>query len=173
MTDEAERWSKLDKVTISEFKDEDGIVNEFGLMYAQQDARSNQPPPFFGSLPSDPQSLASRCGRYHVRKSFPLHYQVFKQTASHLPHEGNSEQLFSRSGALSDDNGKMGCSQVSGNTGNTGLAQKAAHHLVVGELDARCTSRCGRRRLPAQTRRSDHNRRSWVQHNPALGISGK
>ena len=30
-----------------------------------------------------------------------------KQTASHLPHEGNSEQLFSRSGALSDDNGKM------------------------------------------------------------------
>ena len=30
-----------------------------------------------------------------------------KQTASHIPHEGNSEQLFSRSGALSDDNGKM------------------------------------------------------------------
>ena len=44
---------------------------------------------------------------YHVRKAFPLHYTVFKQTASHLPHEGNSEQLFSRSGALSDDNGKM------------------------------------------------------------------
>ena len=32
---------------------------------------------------------------------------VFKQTASHIPHEGNSEQMFSRSGALSDDNGKM------------------------------------------------------------------
>ena len=32
---------------------------------------------------------------------------MFKQTASHLPHEGNSEQLFSRSGALSDDNAKM------------------------------------------------------------------
>ena len=44
---------------------------------------------------------------YCVRSSFPLHYIVFKQTASHLPHEGNSEQLFSRSGALSDDNGKM------------------------------------------------------------------
>ena len=27
--------------------------------------------------------------------------------ASHLPHEGNSEQLFSRTGALSDNNGKM------------------------------------------------------------------
>ena len=44
---------------------------------------------------------------YHYRHSFPLHYIVFKQTASHLPHEGNSEQLFSRSGALSDNNGKM------------------------------------------------------------------
>ena len=42
-----------------------------------------------------------------AKKSFPLHYIVFRQTASHLPHEGNSEQLFSRSGALSDDNGKM------------------------------------------------------------------
>ena len=44
---------------------------------------------------------------YHLRKSFPLHYTVFRQTASHIPHEGNSEQLFSRSGALSDNNGKM------------------------------------------------------------------
>ena len=44
---------------------------------------------------------------YKVRNQFPLHYIVFKQTASHIPHEGNSEQLFSRSGALSDDNGKM------------------------------------------------------------------
>ena len=44
---------------------------------------------------------------YRVRTSFPLHYIVFQQTASHLPHEGNSEQLFSRSGALSDPNGKM------------------------------------------------------------------
>ena len=44
---------------------------------------------------------------YDLRTSFPLHYIVFKQTASHLPHEGNSEQLFSRAGNLSDDNGKM------------------------------------------------------------------
>jgi hypothetical protein len=45
---------------------------------------------------------------YDLRtSSFPLHYIVFKQTASHLPHEGNSEQLFSRAGNLSDDNGKM------------------------------------------------------------------
>ena len=66
----------LDKNTVLEYTDSDGIVNEFALVY-----------------------------RY--RQSFPLHYVVFKQTASHLPHEGNSEQLFSRSGALSDDNGKM------------------------------------------------------------------
>ena len=52
---------------------------------------------------------------YHVRKSFPLHYIVFKQTASHLPHEGNSEQLFSRAGFLSDDkNGKTKDSQKLG-----------------------------------------------------------
>ena len=42
-----------------------------------------------------------------MRHTFHLHYIVFRQTASHIPHEGNSEQLFSRSGALSDDNGKM------------------------------------------------------------------
>ena len=46
------------------------------------------------------------CKRYHERRSFPLHYTVFKQTASHIPHEGNSEQLFSRSGKLSDNNGR-------------------------------------------------------------------
>ena len=76
VTAEAARWAELDKKTIGEFRDDEGIVNEFALMY-------------------------------HVRNSFPLHYIVFKQTASHIPHEGNSEQLFSRSGALSDDNGKM------------------------------------------------------------------
>ena len=44
---------------------------------------------------------------YHFRNKFPLHYIIFKQTASHLPHEGNTEQLFSRAGDLSDSNGKM------------------------------------------------------------------
>ena len=33
---------------------------------------------------------------------FPLHFIVFKQVSSHIPHEGNVEQLFSRSGYLSD-----------------------------------------------------------------------
>ena len=36
-----------------------------------------------------------------------LFYIVFKQVSSHIAHEGNSEQLFSRSGMLSDDNSKM------------------------------------------------------------------
>jgi hypothetical protein len=38
------------------------------------------------------------------RKAFPLHYFVFRQTASHLPHEGNVEQIFSLGGRLSDPN---------------------------------------------------------------------
>ena len=76
VTEEAARWANLDKKTIREYRDDDGIVNEFALIY-------------------------------HLRHIFPLHFIVLKQTASHLPHEGNSEQLFSRSGSLSDDNGKM------------------------------------------------------------------
>ena len=48
---------------------------------------------------------------YHLRQSFPLHFIVFKQTASHLPHEANSPTLSSYLLALgrrlSDDNGKM------------------------------------------------------------------
>ena len=35
---------------------------------------------------------------------FPLHFIVFKQISSHIPHEGNVEQLFSRSGYLFDPN---------------------------------------------------------------------
>ena len=65
VTDEAHRWSSLDKATILEHTDSAGIMNEFALLY-------------------------------DLRTSFPLKYIVFKQTASHLPHEGNSEQLFSR-----------------------------------------------------------------------------
>ena len=60
----------------------------------------------FVSVPASSTSLHS-CTVYHLRQSFPLHYTVFKQTASHIPHEGNNEQLFSRSGYLSDDNGRM------------------------------------------------------------------
>eukprot|EP00966_Prymnesium_polylepis_P291719 6737728-Prymnesium_polylepis.1 len=35
-----------------------------------------------------------------VRDSCALHYTVFKQYASHLPHEANVEQLFLRSGNI-------------------------------------------------------------------------
>ena len=35
-----------------------------------------------------------------LRERFPLH--VFKQAASHLPHEANIEQFFSRAANLSD-----------------------------------------------------------------------
>ena len=36
------------------------------------------------------------------RKRFPLHFIVFKQTASHLPYEANVERVFSLAGYLSD-----------------------------------------------------------------------
>ena len=41
-----------------------------------------------------------------LRHRFPLHLLVFKQTASHLPHEANVEQFFSRAGNLADPNQK-------------------------------------------------------------------
>ena len=41
---------------------------------------------------------------WQLRNEFPLHKIVFQQTASHLPHEGNCENVFSRAGHLSDPN---------------------------------------------------------------------
>ena len=41
---------------------------------------------------------------WHMRHRFPLHFIVFKQVSSHLPHEANVEQYFSRAGKLSDPN---------------------------------------------------------------------
>jgi hypothetical protein len=37
-----------------------------------------------------------------LRERFPLHFFVFKQVASHLAHEANVEQVFSRAGGLSN-----------------------------------------------------------------------
>ena len=34
------------------------------------------------------------------RQEFPLHFFVFKQTASHLPHKANVEQIFFLGGAI-------------------------------------------------------------------------
>ena len=44
---------------------------------------------------------------YSFRNRFPLHYFVFKMTASHLPHEANVEQVFSRAKRLADPNTHM------------------------------------------------------------------
>jgi hypothetical protein len=41
---------------------------------------------------------------WELRESFPMHFIVFKQTACHLSHEANVEQVFSRAGNLSDPN---------------------------------------------------------------------
>ena len=76
LTDEVERWLRMEQYRIDDFIDDDGVVNEMEMIYS-------------------------------MRSAFPLHYCVFKQVCSHICHEGNTEQLFSLSGALSDDNGKM------------------------------------------------------------------
>ena len=36
------------------------------------------------------------------RERFPLHFTIFKQTATHLAHEANVEQVFSRAGQLTE-----------------------------------------------------------------------
>ena len=41
---------------------------------------------------------------WELRYRFPLHYIVFKQVSSHLPHEANVEEYFSRAGKISDPN---------------------------------------------------------------------
>ena len=41
---------------------------------------------------------------WQLRALFPLHFLVFKQTASHLAAEANVEQVFSRAGQLSEVN---------------------------------------------------------------------
>ena len=76
VTEEAERWVRLDKWSIREVTDVDGVVNEMALLYK-------------------------------LRREFPLHFRVFKQVSSHIPHEANTERLFSLAGNLSDDNTKM------------------------------------------------------------------
>ena len=51
-----------------------------------------------------PQKVLASAGFYPMLAKTSV---ALGKYASHLPHEGNSEQLFSRAGGLSDDNGKM------------------------------------------------------------------
>ena len=74
VTIEVERWKSISVDTINAFKDK-----ETGMI--------NE----FAFM-------------WAKRKDFPLHYFVFRQTASHLPHEGNVEHIFSLGGRLSDPN---------------------------------------------------------------------
>ena len=60
--EEAERWARLAPEDYKPYYDEDGLLNEFHMMWA-------------------------------LRDRFPLHYIVFKQTACHLAHEANVEQV--------------------------------------------------------------------------------
>jgi hypothetical protein len=71
--DELKRWEDKDLQEYSKYIAEDGLLNEFKMMW-------------------------------ELRESFPLHFTVFKQTACHLSHEANVEQVFSRAGLLADPN---------------------------------------------------------------------
>jgi hypothetical protein len=62
-------WEDKDLQEYSKYIAEDGLLNEFKMMW-------------------------------ELRESFPLHFTVFKQTACHLSHESNVEQVFSRAGLL-------------------------------------------------------------------------
>ena len=73
LTDEVARWAGMGVEEYEKFTTEDGLLNEFAMMWA-------------------------------LRNKFPLHYVLFKQTACHLPHEANVEQIFSRAGLLADPN---------------------------------------------------------------------
>ena len=74
VTVEIERFKYLAPEEVEPFMRADGLLDEFHMMYA-------------------------------FRNRFPLHFIIFKQTArnaSHLPHEANVEQVFSRAGGLAD-----------------------------------------------------------------------
>jgi hypothetical protein len=71
--DELKRWEDKDLQEYSQYIAEDGLLNEFKMMW-------------------------------ELRESFPLHFTVFKQTACHLSHEANVEQVFSRAGLIADPN---------------------------------------------------------------------
>jgi hypothetical protein len=64
MLDELRRWEDKGLKEYSQYIAEDGLLNEFKMMW-------------------------------ELRKFFPLHFTVFKQTACHLAHEANVEQVFS------------------------------------------------------------------------------
>ena len=61
-------------------------------------------PDSFSEFVDDGSLLNKFAMTWELRERFPLHFIVFKQTAWHLSHEANVEQVFSRAGNLSDPN---------------------------------------------------------------------
>ena len=82
VTIEVERWKSISQDTLIPFKDKDTkMINEFAFMRAKVGAMAAS---------NRSHSVHSvKCLSPDVqRKDFPLHYFVFRQTASHLLHEG-------------------------------------------------------------------------------------
>ena len=71
VTDEMKRWKELPSSIVDSFIDQQGLLNEFALLWS-------------------------------LKNTFPLHFIIFKQTAVHIPHEANVEQVFSTAGLLSN-----------------------------------------------------------------------
>jgi len=61
-------------------------------------------PDSFSEFVDDGSLLNEFAMMWELRERFSLHFVVFKQTACHLSHEANVEQVFSRAGNLSDPN---------------------------------------------------------------------
>ena len=91
---------------------------------------------------------------WSLREAFPLHFIIFKQTACHLPHEGNVEQIFSRAGLLSDPN--LDPDHLA-TLVKVGYNKKAYEPMV--KAIQRSTMRCSAARGARTTRMRAHRRR--------------
>ena len=72
-----------------------------------------------------------------LKHKFPLHFIVFKQTASHIPHEANIEQIFSRSGNLSDPNMDPHFLALLTKIGKNKAAYKPSHKEILAKYYAK------------------------------------
>ena len=77
-----------------------GGARGFDSLFLSQILCASYPRPTLLPFVDDKGLLNEFAMMYALRERFPLHYVVFRQTSSHLPHEANVEQVFSRSGLV-------------------------------------------------------------------------
>ena len=116
---------------------------------------------------------------YKLRHTFPLHYIVFKQVSSHMCHEANSEQLFSRAGNLSDEEGatnpemlavwstiasNMEIYRICLRSMTSGSAISPSIHVMASSKS--------KRTLASRLRRRDLVANLVVNHGSVMGLDG-